>query len=104
MKQYSLVAYLPTMNNKKTPADFASTTALNAVNAVVAVTALAGMAANMTHTAHAADSVLASYNPVTQKSIGVNGLDMITYTTVQTGSYPGNPYSTEDSKTTTDQF
>ena len=89
------------MNNKKTPADFASTPALKAVNALVAITALAGMATNMAPAAHAADDSKATYNPATQKSIGVDGLEMITYTTVATGSVFGSP---EDTKTTSDQF
>lgn len=91
------------MNNKKTPADFASTTALNAVNAVVAVTALAGMAANLVPAAHAADDSQATYNPAVQKSVGVDGLEMVTYTTVRTGSLGGSDFG-EDSKTTSDTF
>ena len=90
------------MNNKKTPADFASAPAHKAVNALVAITALAGMAANMVPDAHAADNSQATYNPATQKSVGVDGLEMITYTTVNTGSFVGG--SQEDTKTTSDQF
>lgn len=91
------------MNNKKTPADFASTPAHKAVNALVAITALAGMAANMAPAAHAADDSQATYNPATQKSVGVDGLEMITYTTVNTGSLFGST-SGEDTKTTSDTF
>lgn len=90
------------MNNKKTPADFASTPAHKAVNALVAITALAGMAANMAPAAHAADDSQATYNPATQKSVGVDGLEMITYTTVSTGSYFAG--GQEDTKTTSDTF
>jgi hypothetical protein len=90
------------MNNKKTPANFATTSALSAVNAIVAVTALTGIASSITSKAQASDNTQATYNAETQKSLGVNGLEMTTYSTVQTGSQmQGIP---EDSKTTTDQY
>lgn len=87
---------------KKTPADFASTPAVRALNAIVAVSALTGIIGAMTPKAQAADETQPAYNPASQKSVGVNGLDMITYTTTQTGSF--NQFSQEDSKTTSDQF
>jgi len=68
---------------------------------LVAITALAGMASNMAPSAHAADDSQATYNPATQKSVGVDGLEMITYTTVNTNSISGSP---DDTKTTSDQF
>ena len=89
------------MNNKKTPANFATTSALSAVNAIVAVTALTGIASSMAPKAQASDNTQATYNTETQKSVGTNGLEMTTYNTVQTGS---SGFSPEDSKTTTDQF
>jgi hypothetical protein len=87
---------------KKTPADFASTPAAKALNAIVAVSALTGIIGAMTPKAQAADETQPAYNPSSQKSVGVNGLDMITYTTVATGSTLFQ--SQEDSKTTSDQF
>jgi len=90
------------MNNKKTPANFATTSALSAVNAIVAVAALTGIASSMTSKAQASDNTQATYNTETQKSVGVNGLEMTTYTTVQTGSYTNTMQ--DDSKTTTDQY
>jgi len=91
------------MNNKKTPANFATTSALSAVNAIVAVTALTGIASSMTSKAQASDNTQPTYNAETQKSLGVNGLEMTTYTTVQTGS-SSSMFPSEDSKTTTDQY
>ena len=91
----------PTHTMKKTPSAFATTPAANALQALVAVAALSGIASNITSTAHATEGAQATYNPATQKSIGVNGLDMITYTTVATGGNFGQP---ADSKTTSDQF
>lgn len=90
------------MNNKKTPANFATTSALSAVNAIVAVTALTGIASSMASKAQASDNTQATYNTETQKSVGANGLEMTTYTTVNTST----PFSAQpdDSKTTTDQF
>ena len=90
------------MNNKKTPANFATTSALSALNAIVAVTALTGIASSITSKAQALDNTQATYNAETQKSVGANGLEMTTYTTVQTGSL--SQYMSDDSKTTTDQF
>ena len=86
---------------KKTPSAFAAAPAANALQALVAVAALSGIASNITSTAHASEGAQATYNPATQKSVGVNGLDMITYTTVQTGT---SIVSQDDAKTTTDQF
>jgi hypothetical protein len=95
------------MNNKKTPANFATTSALSALNAIVAVTALTGIASSMASKAQASDSNQAGYNMESQKSLDTNGLEMTTYTTVSTQSFvPGGGMGTsnDDSKTTTDQF
>ena len=96
-----------TMNNKKTPANFATTSALSAVNAIVAVTALTGIASSMASKAQASDNTQATYNTETQKSLGTNGLELTTYTTVSTQSFvPGGGIgpSNDDSKTSTDQY
>jgi hypothetical protein len=86
---------------KKTPSAFAAAPAANVLQAFVAVAALSGIASNITSSAHATEGAQATYNPATQKSIGVSGLDMITYNTVQTQT---SVVSHDDAKTTTDQF
>lgn len=86
---------------KKTPADFAASPTVNALQALVAVAALSGIASNITTTAHATEGALATYNPATQKSVGVSGIDLVTYSTVYTQT---TVVSHDDSKTTTDQF
>ena len=75
------------MNNKKTPANFATTSALSAVNAIVAVTALTGIASSMASKAQASDNTQAAYNTETQKSLGANGLEMTTYNSTSTQSF-----------------
>jgi hypothetical protein len=94
------------MNNKKTPANFATTSALSAVNAIVAVTALTGIASNMISKAQAADNNKAGYSTESQKSLGSNGLEMTTYNSTQTQSFPApgveGGYGNDDSHTSTD--
>ena len=86
---------------KKTPSAFAAAPAANVLQAFVAVAALSGIASNITSTAHATEGAQATYNPATQKSVGVSGVDMLTYNTVQTQT---SVVSHDDAKTTTDQF
>ena len=93
---YNLLVPKP-MNNKKTPANFAT---ISAVNAIVAVTALAGIASSLASKAQASDNTQATYNAETQKSLGVNGLEMTTYTTNYTSS--GLNANTDDSKSSSD--
>ena len=88
------------MNNKKTPANFATTSALSAVNAIVAVAALTGIASSMTSKAQASDNTQPTYNAETQKSLGTNGLEMTTYNTTATGTFVANQQ--DDSHTSTD--
>jgi len=95
---------LKPMNNKKTPANFATTSALSAVNAIVAVAALTGIASSMISKAQATDQTQSGYNTESQKSLGSNGLEMTTYNTTATQSYPigGNGFSNDDTHTDTD--
>ena len=92
------------MNNKKTPANFATTSALSALNAIVAVTALTGIASSMISKAQATDQNQSGYNTESQKSLGSNGLEMTTYNTTATQSWQigGNGPSNDDTHTDTD--
>jgi len=56
------------MNNKKTPADFATTSALTILNTIVAVTALSGFASNIIPKANAQQSDETVYNAEIQQS------------------------------------
>ena len=91
---------------KKTPADFATTPTY--LQAIVAVASLTGFASNIATPAHATEGGQATYNPSTQKSVGVNGLDLATVTTVSTQSYPPigsrGGYGNDDAKSTSDTF
>ncbi|NBX88597.1 MAG: hypothetical protein EBQ86_00670 [Betaproteobacteria bacterium] len=84
-------------NNKKTPADFASTPAYNALQALVAATALTGLASNMIPKVSAATDNHFNYNAETQKAQLGSMTNLFTNTNgnVQTssrgfGGYIGN--------------
>ena len=85
---------------KKTPADFATTPAY--LQAIVAAATLTGIASSIVTPAHATEGGQATYNPATQKSVGVNGLDLATVTTVSTSSYGNSGYGQDDAKSTSD--
>ena len=87
---------------KKTPADFA--TSPTYLQAIVAVASLTGFASNIATPVHATEGGQATYNPATQKSLGVNGLDLATVTTVATSSYGNSGYGQDDAKSTSDVF
>ena len=91
---------------KKTPADFATTPAY--LQALVAAATLTGIASNIATPVNASEGGQATYNPATQKSVGVNGLDLATVTTVATQSYPpigtSGGYGNDDAKSTSDTF
>ena len=78
-----------TMNNKKTPANFATTSALSALNAIVAVTALTGIASSITPTVKAETANDLSYNAETQMAQQGSMTNLWTNTngTSQTSSY-----------------
>lgn len=85
------------MNNKKTPADFATTPAYNALQALVAATALTGLASHMIPKAQAATDHQFNYNAETQKAQLGSMTNLFTNTSgnVQTssrgfGGYIGN--------------
>jgi hypothetical protein len=90
---------------KKTPLDLASSPVLAALNTIVAASALAGVAAKSVPSVNADDL---SYDTKLQKSVGGSDVDMTTYTTTHTQSFPPpgqrGGYQNDDSKTTTDQF
>ena len=88
---------------KKTPSFFATNPSLTLFNTLVAVSAATGIASKMIPSAHASDK--ACYNLESQKSFNTGGIEMTTYNTVGTQSCPmGNPWQTDDSTTTTDNY
>lgn len=89
---------------KKTPADFATAPTVNALQALVAVAALSGVASSITSTAQATEGSQATYNPSSQKSVGLNGIDLATVTTTATQSYQIGGFGTDDAKSTQDVF
>lgn len=97
------------MNNKKTPSDFATNSALSALNAIVALTALTGIASSMTPKVNAKENNDLTYNAETQMAQqgSVTNLWTNTSGTSQTSSYTyhgqyspqvddSNRYSDED--------
>jgi len=89
---------------KKTPADFATAPTVTALQALVAVSALAGLASQSVTPVQAAEGAQTTYNPATQKSVGANGLDLATITTVATQSFYNGNITTDDSKSSSDVF
>ena len=77
------------MNNKKTPANFATTSALSALNAIVAVTALTGIASSITPKVQAEMNNDLTYNAETQMAQQGSMPNLWTNTsgTSQTSSY-----------------
>jgi hypothetical protein len=90
---------------KKTPKDLASSPIFTALNGIVAVAALAGIASKSVPVAKASDM---TYDQALQKNVGKSDVDMRTFTTTHTQSWPPlgvtGPYGNDDSKTTTDVY
>lgn len=77
------------MNNKKTPADFASTPAHKAVHAIVATVAIVGIANSMVIPSKAVSQDSASYDTAAQKLNQNDIQNGYTYGNIQTSSRQG---------------
>ena len=90
---------------RKTPRFFATNPSLTLINTLVAVSAATGIASKMIPSAHASEK-FACYNLESQKTFNTGGIEMTTYNTVSTQSFPGldGRLQIDDSTTTTDNY